>query len=46
MRPSFSSGIEGSDQLDGFIEKLKAADVDSYVATMQEQLDAWLESNR
>ena len=46
MRPSFSSGISGSDQLDGFIEKLKAADVDSYVATMQEQLDAWLESNR
>ena len=46
MRPSFSSGIEGSDQLDGFIEKLKAADVDSYVAAMQAQLDEWIANNQ
>ena len=46
MRPVFSSGIEGSDKLDGFIEKMKSADVDSYVAAMQEQLDAWLAKNQ
>lgn len=46
MRPSYTSGIKGSDELPTFIDKLKSADVDDYVATMQKQLDDWLAANK
>ena len=46
VRPSFASGISSSDQLPDFIQRLKDADVDAYVATMQAQLDEWIENNQ
>lgn len=46
FNPSLLAGVSGPDQIPAFIEKLKAADVDNYVATMQQQLDAWIEENQ
>ena len=46
FNPSLLAGVSGPDQIPAFIEKLKAADVDNYVATMQQQIDAWIEENQ
>lgn len=43
---SLAAGVEGPDTIPEFVDKLKAADVDTYVAAMQEQLDSWIENNK
>ena len=46
LRPVVSSGVEEEDGVDRLVAKLKGADVDSYVATMQQQLDDWIAANK
>ena len=43
---SLAAGVYGPDKIPEFTEKLKAADVDTYVSTMQEQLNEWIAANK
>ena len=46
LRPMLASGVSGEDGVDQLVAKLKGADVDAYVATMQQQLDDWIAANK
>ena len=45
-RPSFACGLYTESYYNEFIQKMNDNGVEEYIAAIQEQLDAWLESNR
>lgn len=46
MRPALGCGLKDGSGVKDMVDKLKAADVDNYVAAMQQQLDAWIAANK
>ena len=46
LRPALGCGLKGSEGVQEMIDKLKAADVDRYIADMQKQLDDWIAANK